>query len=447
MSNSVLLVCLPPNPLTFAALRPRSDVAALAAAFNAAGAQVRVADFATLERVPQFVSREALVAIPASPAGDDANLSGIDFSHRTLTPIYFSAALRAFRPILTGAQADTVVFVATSPFESRTARALIGELDLTNATVVTDGQFQPTGSAADECIREAVAGAAAGGSAYQPDLYPSLRDETKLRVFDIGTEASTGESVSGLFAILEETAALNRYYGTRAFHLGRSVAGNQLSHLASEFVTRDSRFRYSVSAAMADYPAELAAVAAASGCVAASFRIGSGSQRLLDRYFAYSFRLHKAERTIRAFAEAGIHTRIELTYPCIMDDFHTRDETIRFVARCMPHAVRVDAPSTSGRDAARSLWKPVERRRRNLTRTLSSLGAAPDVTPLDALHAALAGFAGREIQFLNHAARAMRAGNIDALAALVETINNAACGRSDTVYWRAFGAGQRMVGN
>jgi hypothetical protein len=61
--------------------------------------------------------------------------------------------------------------------------------------------------------------------------------------------------------------------------------------------------------------------------------------------------------------------------------------------------------------------------------------------------ASLAGFAGRERQFLNHAGRALVTGNVDALAELVESINDAACGKSDVYYWRTFGADQRMVGN
>lgn len=435
--------------MTLDALRPRGDAARLAAAIRALDARVRIADLFTLERMPAFVSREVLNALPA-PISDGSGVEQIDFSQRALTPFYVAAAMHAVRTAIAEARPDCVVFLTHSRFESRVARTIASNLRLPDSCLVANGELSILASrsvALTELLTAAVTRSSHTGGDYGPETYPALRDETKLRVFDIGTDLSTADSVSGLFTVLEESAALNRCYGTRAFHLGRSVAGNQFYHLASELVTRNSHIRYSVNAAMSDYPAEFAAVAAASGCVAASFQVGTGSQRLLEQHYSYEFKLHLAERTIRKFAEAGIHTRVELSYPCAVDDFHTRDETVRFIGRCLPHAVRVDAAHDPARTTPSSLWRPSERRRRSLERALHSLGAAPDMRPIDALLASLAGFPGRERQFRNHAARALATGNIDALGALVETINAAAAGHSETMFWRAFGADQRMVGN
>lgn len=446
MNHSVLIVCLPPNPMLFEGLRPRRDAAQLAASIRSLGACVRVLDLATLEFVSRCVSREVLTLLPAASTSTQ-----IDFSDRALVPLYNAAIMHPVCQAIATIGPDAVVFMTNSRLELHAARTVAEALHPAPEVyaVTKEGLSEVAAGrrAAGELIEAACTFHVQPTIGFEPDQYPALRDETKLRVFEIGSDESTGDSISGLFKILEETSALTRCYGTRAFCIGRSVVGDHLHSLASELLSRGSRLRYAVSAAMADYPTELPEVAVASGCVATSFLVGSGSQRLIDDHFEYRFRMGRAERTVRRLAQSGVHTRVELTYPCPLDDFHTRHETLRFLGRCMPHSAQVVAPRASGRASLGTVWKPAERRRRELARAVERLGVASELTPMDALLACLAGFGGRERQFVNHAGRALVTGDFDALGNLVEQINAAARGQKDAVYWKSFGPDQRMVGN
>ncbi len=82
-----------------------------------------------------------------------------------------------------------------------------------------------------------------------------------------------------------------------------------------------------------------------SGCRAMAMRVASGSQRLLEDFFGCSFGVSEAETALHAASSiSGIHKSLEIIYPTPFDDFHSVEETIRFVRRTNPNSVWVTLP-------------------------------------------------------------------------------------------------------
>ena len=88
-----------------------------------------------------------------------------------------------------------------------------------------------------------------------------------------------------------------------------------------------------------------------SGCLALTFQVDTGSQRLLDKHYERNVSVSQMERALLASKESGLHTTARLTYPCPGDDYHTLDETIRLLGRCRPHAAPVLSPEMSPESA------------------------------------------------------------------------------------------------
>ena len=82
----------------------------------------------------------------------------------------------------------------------------------------------------------------------------------------------------------------------------------------------------------------------ASGCVSLSYRVGSGSQRLLRDYFGQNASISGIESLLRSCREAGLIAIARFVYPTPADDHHTRAETLRLIERARPHAGLVELP-------------------------------------------------------------------------------------------------------
>jgi len=341
--------------------------------------------------------------------------------------------------------------------------------------------------------------------AYAADVYPALHEAGKLRLFAVEDSRGCGETCHGCAqpalsgsdvrlrsatATCDAIARLGRRYGARAFHFVSS--GTPAVH--AEAVAQALRVRrvaaiYSRPIQLSYAGPGLAAVLHASGCQVCSVRVDTGSQRLLDDYYARGFTVSPAEQVVRALVAQDIFTVTRFVYPCPVDDYHSRAETVRLVNRTRPHAVTIDLPGlspgsnwyawaadfgfrvaphkyrrwvvdgTAGwpgcasadaglpyRVGERSA-KALVHEHADLVAEIRELKIPTHVDPLTALVARVAGHAGREPEFSRQAARHFLTGDAAGLATQVAAFNCRACVPLNTLVCRPFTPVDLAVGN
>ena len=218
-----------------------------------------------------------------------------------------------------------------------------------------------------ETPRETLASLAALPSpVYEPDTYPALRAEQKIRVFAIdecrpgtlhaGPEGQVPDAqprVRPVASVCNEMWRIATVFGARAFHFTGEVApASHVSAVAHELLRRGMSTVYTRASSIAHaVPATFPALYA-SGCVALSFPIGTGSQRLLDSFYRYGFTITDAERVLRCCGSVGMRAIARFTFPSAADDYHTRAETVRLLERARPHAAPIGAPGPIATDYA-----------------------------------------------------------------------------------------------
>lgn len=195
--------------------------------------------------------------------------------------------------------------------------------------------------------------------AYEPDAYPALRTEQKIRVFTIDecrpsaaySHASPhvhGEipRVRSVASVCNEMWRIGTLFGARAFHFtGEAAPASHVSAVAHELMRRGMSTIYTRSASISHaVPATFPSLYS-SGCVSLSFPIDTGSQRLLDTYYGRDFTITDVERVLRCTQSIGMHAIARFTYPTPQDDCHTRGETLRIIERNKPYAAPVCFPS------------------------------------------------------------------------------------------------------
>jgi len=193
---------------------------------------------------------------------------------------------------------------------------------------------------------------------YDPDAYPALKAEQKLRLFEIDDCRSPVRCVNDddhdgglprmrtVGAVCNEMWRAGTLFGARAFHFtGEAAPASHVSAVALEMLRRGISAAYTRScdpahAVPATFPGLFA-----SGCTALSFPIHTGSQRLLDQYYVTGTTVTELERTLRCAKQAGIYTIARFTYPSPADDVHTRAETLRIIERARPDAAPLTTPA------------------------------------------------------------------------------------------------------
>jgi len=156
---------------------------------------------------------------------------------------------------------------------------------------------------------------------YESAVYPAAHTAGKLRLFAL--EHSRGLHHSGNYrpgeeegirpvrvrsasGMCDEMEGLLRLFGARAYHVhGVSTPAAQVDVLSQEILSRRLKVRYSRSghifcAGVAAYP-----LLALSGCSAVEFRVDTGSQRLLEDFYAHDFGGTDVERAFRTSRDAG----------------------------------------------------------------------------------------------------------------------------------------------
>ncbi len=195
--------------------------------------------------------------------------------------------------------------------------------------------------------------------AYEPDTYPALRAEQKLKLFELednrgkrgegyghpDLEPEVAVRMKPVTAVVNEMWKVATLYGARAFSLcGSAASASHMTAVAHELLRRRMDVIYSRSSAVqGDVPA-MFGILKASGCASMSFIVDTGSQRLLEDYYGRAVTVSEVESILRACKASGIYTIARFTYPCPADDYHTRAETVRLVERTRPHAASVEFP-------------------------------------------------------------------------------------------------------
>ena len=323
--------------------------------------------------------------------------------------------------------------------------------------------------------------------AYDATTYPALAGQAKFRVFgvecgrgcDCGCPACPEAEVNGPIpraksprAICDEMAGLVREHGTRAFRLLGSVS----PAVAYEILARGLNVRYTQGFHLEEAQPALFPTLRAAGGEAISFRVETGSQWLLDKYYMKRYDVTTTERVLRACRLSDLFAAARFTYPCPADDYHTRAETLRLIERTRPNASLIELPevipgtpwcarpdefgfdvdigaflrrAALGRErsslplrewtnltqclgsqyrvGARSLSQAA-RDNELLAREVEALGVSTVLTPEAALVARISGYEGNEQDFCSLLRRQFFTGDAVAIASAAERFNDRAAG-------------------
>ncbi|MCC6487351.1 MAG: hypothetical protein IT364_07610 [Candidatus Hydrogenedentes bacterium] len=340
--------------------------------------------------------------------------------------------------------------------------------------------------------------------AYEPDVYPALRAEQKLKLF--GLEDNRGAGVFGhafpragghagvrmkpVVAVCNEMWRVATLYGARAFSLcGGEAPASHMAAVAHEIVRRGMNVVYSRMSNVRGVAPAVFPTLSASGCVAMSFRIDTGSQRLLDDFYGRGITVTEIESVLHGAKKAGLYTIARFTYPCPEDDYHTHAESLRLIERVRPHVAPVEIPellptsrwyespghfgySLSCDDLVleavrcarkfplpENVWRSVPQRvgglstaqviaaQQELIADIESRGIVASVPEKLARLARLAGYSEREREFGRRVQEEFLRGDTAGIATLVDQFNEVACVPAKGVALRPFDSQRIAVGN
>lgn len=195
---------------------------------------------------------------------------------------------------------------------------------------------------------------------YHPHIYPALEGDAKLKLFTIeearGTVplggqrqvCRTGQShlrTKSVQTVCDEMWRLGTMYGGTAFRFtDAEIPASHVNAVALEIIRRRMRVSYSRRLSLDTVVPAMFPTLRMSGCLAAAYRVDTGSQRLLEDFFGRRISVSNVESILRATRDDGIYTIAEFTYPTPQDDYHTAAETLRLITRANPNAVQIRFP-------------------------------------------------------------------------------------------------------
>jgi len=340
---------------------------------------------------------------------------------------------------------------------------------------------------------------------YSSDVYPALHAAVKLNVFPVEDSRGCGEAchacpqpalgegrvrLRSVRAVCDELSHLMRVYGARAFKfVGDGTPVFHAIAVAQAIVARRITARYTRPLQVCYAGPDVAQVLRESGCESCWVRVDTGSQRLLDDFYARGIGVTQTEQVVRACVAEDIFTATRFTFPCPVEDYHSRAETLRIIQRTRPHAVEVALPELApgsdwhgwaadfgfqvnpkhvlrwlAEDAAESVApsdsalrlpyriggfspKRVDREVAELVSEISAWGIPANVSADTALIARMLGHAGKEAAFASQLLRQLALGDTAGLAAHVMRFNRRASVPPDTVVLRPFAPVRAAVGN
>lgn len=298
---------------------------------------------------------------------------------------------------------------------------------------------------------------------YSPEVYPALYEETKILYFDIeeviDTSASNAVHIKSPARIADEIKMLGKQFNTVSFHFNGSSSEYRHSEaLAHEFLKRHLNIRYTRECSVATTTLAVISALSASGCYCVDFRIDSGSQRLLEKYYGHPFGVTQIERTIRTCKFSNLVTIMNFSYPSVEDDYHTKEETIRLIRRSKPDGALISIPPQEHRKTSdlKSRFKSklklrsqsqILREHEDLLGEVRQRGVSTQLTPPLALMADMSGYRGQEDDFMQLITYHFMMGNTTEIEAVVDQINRASQTASNTISFTPFNRLQHVVGN
>lgn len=194
---------------------------------------------------------------------------------------------------------------------------------------------------------------------YHPARYPGLLDGGKIKLFTV--PQTTGHAHQGHYRggspprkrvvrecrqMRSDLEQLHRLYGAEIFHVsGSHTPAEMVQGFASECLGLPFSIRYSRDAHVHELCAEAVQALSVSGCEAVGLSLLTGSQWTLSDYYGENWTISEAEACLRHIRSHGLYLHTEFTFPCPVDDYHTRAETFRIVRRNRPDGVRLSLPA------------------------------------------------------------------------------------------------------
>ncbi len=194
---------------------------------------------------------------------------------------------------------------------------------------------------------------------YHPARYPGLLDGGKIKLFTL--PQSTGHAHRGHYRggspprkrvvrecrqMRSDLEQLHRLYGAEIFHVsGSHTPTEMVQGFASECLGLPFSIRYSRDAHVHELCADAVQALSVSGCEAVGLSLLTGSQWTLSDYYGENWTISEAEACLRHIRAHGLYLHTEFTFPCPVDDYHTRAETFRIVRRNRPDGVHITLPT------------------------------------------------------------------------------------------------------
>jgi len=285
--------------------------------------------------------------------------------------------------------------------------------------------------------------------AFEPEIYPAIGEQTKLQLFDIEEIRSEDHADTGIGAlpcyqkpledVLEEIRSLREQYHVHAFHFSGCLQNSPHAlDLARELLSRKMQIRYSRDAHISSTAPHSIGSLSASGCQAVDFRIGTGSQLLLDRYHGSPFGVSEVERVMRRTRFSDLFASTHYIFPTPEDDHHTLAESLRLIDRSHPDSVTIHLPNANGARTSRGhlfhefrpFRKHAQKRaaaeNESFRNEVEELGVDQDISARFALLAELAGHRGREVEFKEQFTHQLLSGDTFGISSTIQRINERA---------------------
>lgn len=145
--------------------------------------------------------------------------------------------------------------------------------------------------------------------------------------------------------LIDEIEFFMNRYNARVFHISAPfITLEQLKSFADRLLGQNLVIIYSLGDISVSVGKALAEELFASGCRSISFRIPTGSQRLLEEFYGCKMSTSAMRVAMRFCSMAGMFTVVKLCYPCPQDDYHTRAETELLIESGKPDAVCLESP-------------------------------------------------------------------------------------------------------
>jgi radical SAM superfamily enzyme YgiQ (UPF0313 family) len=194
---------------------------------------------------------------------------------------------------------------------------------------------------------------------YDPDVYPAMRGDEKLKLIVLDESRGCGnhcafcihpvkshhrQRVKSIPRLMQELDALHDRHGLTTFRFaGSCTPYTLLNAFAAEVVAQDRDIAYTSFAHVRESARANFRQLKQSGCRSLFFGVESGSQRLLDA-MRKGIKLTATETALNGARDAGIFTVGSLIYPAPGEDDASTQETLSLVKRLRPDAVVVQPP-------------------------------------------------------------------------------------------------------